>query len=91
MNFKKLIGIVVFILGVILILFSMYAKNRVHAAKTAVHEATGPFAGNPISKTLGSAVDERAEQYNTPILLSLIGGVLFSIAGVSMYLFFRKK
>ncbi len=91
MNTKRIIGIVILVLGLFLIAFSAYAKMRIEEAKKVVHETTSPFSSNPIGKMLGGAVEQKAAQYDRMVIVSLVGGILLSLAGGGMLYFFRKK
>jgi hypothetical protein len=91
MNIKRITGIIIIVLGLFLIAFSTYAKIRIGEAKKIVHETTGAFSGNPIGKMLGSEVEKKVHQYDTIVIISLVGGVLLTILGAGMAFYFKKK
>lgn len=91
MNTKRVIGIIVLVLGLFLIAFSAYAKMRIGEAKKLVQEATSPLASNHIGKMLGGAVVEKAAQYDQIVLFSLVGGILLSVVGGSVIFYCKKR
>ena len=91
MKRRKIISLVLVLLGVIVFLFAMYAKNRVMNARESISETSGLFPHNPISEGVGKALEHKVGAYDTPILIGLIGGVALIVIGVGFYFSGRKR
>ena len=91
MSGKRIAGMVVLIIGVVLVIFSVYNQNRVTQAKSTINEG-GSFFGN--SKAGGMAEDYlegKASQYDTPLKICLYGGIALIIIGGAVTLFGKKR
>jgi drug/metabolite transporter (DMT)-like permease len=91
MSPKRITGIVVLIIGVVLIIFSIHSMNRISSAKSEIHSLTSPFSGNSTGKTIGGMMSNKAGQYDTTVMMLLIGGIVLVVVGGSVALFCRKK
>jgi uncharacterized membrane protein HdeD (DUF308 family) len=95
MNVKKAIGLLILIVGIILVIFAVYNKARVAAAKEKI--ATGKqmsesfFPKNPASEVVGGKMQAMASQYDEPLKWILIGGVVLIVIGGGMLIFGRKR
>ncbi|MBS3904478.1 MAG: hypothetical protein KGZ39_04050 [Simkania sp.] len=63
MNFKKILGVVILIIGIGSICFSLYIKGRINEGKTQVSRAqkeldqgNSLFSLNPVSKEIGKEI-----------------------------------
>lgn len=88
---KRLAGIVVAIIGIVLIIYSVYSMNRISEGKAEVHSLTGPFSGSASGRVVGEALGNRASQYDSTVLFLLISGIVLTAAGAGVVFVFRKK
>jgi hypothetical protein len=92
MKKKKIGGAVAFLLGVVLVIFSMYEKNRLEHAEGTLHEGESYFSGNQIAQSIGGIFENRLGSYRIPLMIALIGGIVLIVGGASVWLTcFRKK
>lgn len=91
MSRKRIIGLVVFIIGVILVAYAMNARSRIASAKSGIHELTSPFSGNAAGQSIGDVMEGKASQYDTIVMLMLIGGIACVVVGGCVFFFCKKK
>jgi hypothetical protein len=95
MNTKRIIGIIILIIGVIVIIYANHLKGRLAEAQGNIQKGTSLFSGNSVSgqvgKAVGGALEGKVSSYNTPVMLLMIGGIVIAIIGAGMVLFCRKK
>jgi hypothetical protein len=88
---KKLIGIVVLLAGVALFIFAKYEQNRLGNDKAMVSRGTSMFSGNAVGDSVGGYVQGRLGEYDTPLRLCSIGGLILIVLGAGVIYFSRKK
>lgn len=95
MNVKQISGFVLLGIGVILIFFSFHYMQELADAKGFVDDTKNFFAHNPtwnpIVTFFGGKAQEQIAQYDTPVTIALVLGILFTIAGSIMAFVYRKK
>lgn len=95
MNAKRIIGIIILIVGIIAILVANYVKGRLAEAEGTVHKGTsmlsGTSVGGQVGKSVGGAIENKIASYNTPVMILMIGGIVLVVIGAGMALFCRKK
>ncbi len=91
MKSKKITGLVVLIIGVVLIIVSMYAKYRIGEIKGEVHQGTSLMSGNRVGKEIGNVIEGKASAYDTTVQLCLIGGIILVVVGGGIMLFSGKR
>ena len=95
MHLKRISGLILFIIGVILILFAIHAMHQIAEAKNLSQNITDFFEHNPdwnpIIKFFGGKAQEKISTYDTPALLTLISGIVLTIIGAIMAIVNRKK
>ena len=95
MNTKRGIGLIVFVVGIIFILYANYQQNRVAEAQENVQKGKSLFSEHNIrskaGQEVGTAIQNKLSTYNTPLKILMIGGIIFVIIGGGMALFCRKK
>jgi hypothetical protein len=91
MNKKQIIALIILAVGIFGFFFTKYEKGRVADAKSGI--ATGKsFLGNgEVGKTVGSTLDSKASQYDTPLMIMEIGSIALIVLGVAGFYFYRKK
>ena len=91
MNPKRIGGLAAIIIGVVLILFGLHAKNRVLEIRASINKTSGFFSDNPVNKEIDKALEHKIGEYDGPILMSLVGGGILIIAGIAIMVFCNKK
>jgi hypothetical protein len=91
MKTKKIAGLVVLLLGVVLFIFAMYEKGRVNNAKGSISRGSSMFSGNAVGNAVGGVLEGEAGKYDTPIMLCEIGGIILIVLGGGILYFGRKK
>ena len=91
MSAKRITGLIVLIVGIILIIFSIHSMNRISGAKSGIHSITQPFSGSSSGKTVGTMLEAKVSQYDIPVLVILIGGIVLTVVGASVAAFGKKK
>lgn len=92
---KRIIGIVILIIGIIAVLYANHLKGRIAEAQGNIQKGTSLFsgqsAGSKAGKTIGGALEDKVSSYNTPVTILMIGGIVLVIIGGGMALFCKKK
>jgi hypothetical protein len=88
---KKIIGVVALLAGVVLFIFAKYEQHRVGDAKGAFGRGTSMFSGNAVGNSVGGYVEGRLSQYDTPLKLCEIGGLILIVLGAGVLYFACKK
>lgn len=91
MNPKRLSGMIVFVVGIILLAFSIYAMARINSAKGTVNAISKPFSGNPIGGFVGGELKSKASQYDMMVRWGLSLGIIFIVVGGGLIYFCRAK
>ncbi len=91
MNYKRIIGVIVLVIGVVLIIFAADAMKRISSAKNAVSGASGFMPNNPAGNMVTGSMEKAASQYDVPVMICLIGGIVLVLVGGGMAIFCRKK
>lgn len=95
MKRKVLGGLVAIIVGICLIVLSMYIKRQTGSARETIQKGKSLFSNNPIEKAVGGIVQGAAEgkiaQYEAIAKWSLYGGIVLIIVGAGLIFFYRKK
>jgi hypothetical protein len=94
-NIKRIIGIIILIVGIIVILFANYEKGRIAKAQGNIQKGTSLFSGHSVGDQVGQAVggamESKVSSYSTPVMILMIGGIVLIVIGAGMALFCRKK
>jgi hypothetical protein len=88
---KKVAGLVVLLAGVVLFIFAKYEQHRVGDAKSMVGKGTSLFSGSAVGNTVGGVLEGKVSQYDTPLKVCEIGGIILVILGAGIFYFSRKK
>ena len=88
---RKIVSIILVLLGLVVFLFAMYAKHRVGEVKRSVHNGTQLFSNNPVDKEITKALNEKLGSYDMPILWAMIGGVVLVVLGVGTFAYGKKR
>jgi hypothetical protein len=92
MHKKRLIGLVIFIIGIVLLIFGLYAKSRVAGARSEVgHITHSPFGQNRVTNTVGDVMEGKIGQYDQPVFWCLTGGIVLAVIGGGMLICCRSQ
>lgn len=91
MNGKRITGLIVFLIGIVLIIFAVYNKNRVAEAKSDINKGTSFFGNNAAGNTVTGVLEGKASQYDTPLKICLYGGIVLVIIGGAVMLFCKSR
>jgi len=95
MKGKVIGGLVAIIIGVCLIVLSMYIKGQTGSARENVQKGKSLFSNNPIEKAIGGIIEGAAEgkiaQYDRFARWSLYGGIILIVVGAGVVFFYRKR
>ncbi len=95
MNYKRIIGLMLFIFGVALFVFSIHAMHEIAQAKAAIAGTSGAFnkthTNNPLLKSIGGAAEKKVSSYDTPVLICFIAGIIIAAAGATTFFYFKSK
>ncbi|MBS0605212.1 MAG: hypothetical protein JSS60_09300 [Verrucomicrobia bacterium] len=91
MKAKKIAGIVLIIIGIVVFLLAMYAKSRVAEAKQNVQKTSGMFSENPVNKQIGGALEKQISHYDAPIMWTMIGGIVVFVIGVGTLVMCKRR
>lgn len=89
MKTKKIISMILVLLGLILFGLGLYVNHRINQAKGAIHATSGFLPDNAIDREIRDSIDSKLGAYRIPIIVALTGGTVLVILGTGM--FFRKK
>lgn len=91
MRSKRITGVVVTVIGILLIIYSIHSMNRISEGKSEVRSLTSPFSGNAGGRIVGEALEGRASQYDSTVLFLLISGIVLTAAGAGLVILSRKR
>jgi uncharacterized membrane protein len=91
MSGKRIAGIVVLIIGIVLVIFAVYNQNRVTQAKSTINEGSGYFGNSEGGSMAKGFLEGKAGQYDTTLKICLYAGVALVIIGGAVTLFSKKR
>lgn len=91
MNYKRIVGLVVLIIGIGLIAYALHSMKRISDAKSEIGTYTKPFAKNSIGKAVEDTLMKKASEYDTEVRWLLIGGITLVVVGGVVIIICRKK
>lgn len=95
MNIRRITGLILFIAGIILLIFSIHYMNEIFKAKGIAHDVQNFFSHNPsmwngLIDFFGGKAQEEVAKYDIPLLVMFISGIFLIFIG-SLMGFIRKK
>lgn len=94
MSIKKIVAIVILVVGILAIGYAVYNMKRLARARhtvQAVSKIAGPYGEKPVGKVLGSAVDAQLHKYDSQVMLLLVGGIVLTVVGGGILFLNRKN
>jgi hypothetical protein len=90
MKKKKMIGLVILIIGAVIFIFSLIAKNKIANAKGEAGTLTGFLPKNTMGNYVGGEIKGATEQYDALVEFLFIGGIILVVVGGGMTFMYRK-
>ena len=91
MNKKRICGLVIFIVGIVLLIFGLYEKSRLTGARKNIGYVTNnPFDKNQATEAAGGAMEAKVAQYDRPVFFLIVGGIVLIVIGGGMVLCCRS-
>jgi len=91
MRQKKIIGLVILVIGAVLFIFSLNAKHKIANAKSGAGAVTGLLPKNAFGSYASGEIKEATGQYDTLVQFIFLGGIGLMIIGGAMTFFIRNK
>lgn len=91
MNTKKLSGLIALVVGVALIGLSFYIRHRMHEASEGFQQVYGIFPKSAAGGAIEHSVNSKIASYGPMAALSLLSGIILTIAGTYVVVRYRKK
>lgn len=82
MKIRKIVGIVVIVVGVVVFSLGLYARARIKEVKKSINTSSGILPDNAMTQAFNQSLDKKIGSYDTPILWAFIGGVALVLVGV---------
>lgn len=90
MNKRKIIGIVLVVIGIVSSSLGYHYKGKVAQAKEAIGKASRTFSETPFGKKASDILEERASAYDGLLAVMTYGGIVLIVAG-GIVVFMPKK
>jgi hypothetical protein len=91
MSAKRITGLIALIVGIILITYSIHSRNRISNAKSEFHSLSQSFSGSSAGKAAGNWLQNEAGQYDVPVMVLLISGIVLTVIGGGAIIFGKRK
>jgi uncharacterized membrane protein YiaA len=91
MKRKKIVGLVILVIGVVLFIFALSAKHKIANAKAGAGAVTGLLPKNAFGSYASGEIKEATGQYDTLVQVIFLGGIGLMIIGGVMTFFMRNK
>lgn len=92
MHKKRITGLVIFIIGIALIVFSLIVKSRMNAAEGNIgHITHSPFGENKGTNMVGGVLEGKVAEYQPLFIWSLVGGIVLAVIGGGMLICCRSQ
>ncbi len=90
MSRKRIIGMVVCLVGVVLSIIAIYAMSRISSAKGNIKTAEGWVPSSAYKDVGSKELSKQASQYDAKVTGLLIGGIVLAVAGCGIAIRGRK-
>lgn len=91
MHPKRITGLVAIIIGVIVLIFALYARGRVAEARGEVGRGSSFLPNNAVGKGISGALEGKLSAYDIPIMLGMVGGAILIVVGAGLMYRYRRK
>jgi len=94
LNIKQISGLIACAAGISLIVFAVHSMQEIAETKGFIHDVENFFTHNPMWNPIvtffGGKAQEKVAEYDLPVFLSLIGGIVLTIAGAVITIVCRR-
>lgn len=90
MGYKRIIGSMASLAGIILIVYAVHSMSVISTAKSQVKNMSNQMSGNYVGKMMSNDMEARASAYDTPVQIGLYTGVALVIVGAGLIFLGRK-
>lgn len=91
MNKKQIIALIILAVGIFGFFFTKYEKGRVASAKGDISTGKSLLGNGEFGRTVGGALDSKASQYDTPLMLMEIGSIILIVLGIAGVYYYRRR
>jgi uncharacterized membrane protein len=91
MNHKKILGLVVAIVGVVLIFFGVRSMNTIREAKNELQNMYKGMSHDVVGKKVNGSMMMSASQYDTEVKIVLYSGILLVLVGGGLFFLHKHK
>ncbi|NGX45408.1 MAG: hypothetical protein K940chlam2_00560 [Chlamydiae bacterium] len=91
MNLKRILGLIILVIGVGLVIYGYYGKQDMAAARADIDSKTAIIPNNPIKGIVKGELQSRVDQYEGPVRMLFIGGAALIVIGGVLLIFGRSR
>jgi len=91
MNLKRILGLIILVVGVGLVIYAYYGKQDMAVAYTDIDSKTSIIPDNPVKGIIKGELNARVDQYEKPIRMLFIGGGALIVIGGALLIFGRSR
>jgi hypothetical protein len=91
MKTKRIAGLFILVMGVVLTGFAIYAKQKISSAKHGAEEVSEFLPNNAWGGSAKRSLSGKLSQYDSLVYWSFAGGITLMIVGLGITLFLRRK
>ena len=84
MKGKQIGGLIAIIIGVVLIVFASYERNRVSNAKSSIHEGSALFGNSKGGQMATGMLNGKASEHDTTLMVILVSGIVIAVVGAGL-------
>ena len=90
-HFKKIIGLIILIIGAICVIFAIYLMQQTHEAKQNVSSVATASGEEPLGAIVGDVLSKKVSENDLKQACLLIGSLAVLLSGGGLVLLFRSK
>lgn len=91
MNLKRILGLIILVIGVGLVIYGYYGKQDMAAARADIDSKTAIIPDNPLKGMVKSELNARVDQYEGSVRMLFIGGAALIVIGGVLLIFGRSR
>jgi len=91
MGYKRIVGSMAALAGIVLIIYAVHSMNVISEAKSQVKNMSNQMSGNYVGKMMSNDMEARASAYDRPVQIGLYTGVALVLLGAGLIFIGRKK
>ncbi|MCI5053071.1 MAG: hypothetical protein MRY21_08075 [Simkaniaceae bacterium] len=91
MNIKRIIGIILVLVGLFFLGYGFYGVGEMSKYRKKIDKTTGFIPNETARDVVGGELHAKVDEYNMPVALCFIGGVVLVVIGGATLYYGRKK